>query len=133
METGSTSTQNKLVGIIMTLVLVCALISAVALAYFQLRYDGQQATNDPTPLVLGGEKLPKNNVLVPFDYTIMSIDSSMIVISGEHGNMQLPVSDDQVTVYHVSDNSKADITDLQVGQTVNLAMVPGEKAWVGIE
>lgn len=133
MEKPNTSNQNKSVGIIMALVLVFALASAVALVYLQLASRGQESTNTSTPLVLGGETLPANNIRVPFEYTIVSINDDLITLAGEHGNMELPVDNRQVTVYHVGDNTKANLTDLIVGQTVNLAIVPGEKAWVGIE
>ena len=131
MNTPTTPKNTKNVGIILVLVLGFVIVGVVVMGYFFAGNQRSQANNDS--IVLNGEPIPTENVKIPFDYTIVSVSVSTIVLDGKNGGMELPADENVTVVYHVGDNSLASINDLQTGQTVSLRIIPGEKAWIGIE
>lgn len=84
-------------------------------------------------LIIDNEPLPTEIIKIPFDYTVVSISDAVIMLEGKNGGFELPNDANITVVYRVDDNSLASINDLQTGQTVSLRIIPGEKAWIGIE
>lgn len=131
MNTSTSPNNTKTVGIILIMVLGFAIVGVFIVGYFVAGNQPQQGNDDP--IVLDGEPIPTETVKIPFDYTVVSVSTSTIVLEGKNGGMEIPADENVTAVYHVGDNSLGSINDLQAGQTVSLRIIPGEKAWIGIE
>lgn len=72
-------------------------------------------------------------IQVPFEYTVKSISSSQIILTGERGDIVFPTNF-AITYYDGDRGSKNTVTQsaLRVGQKVNLDMIPGQSASIFI-
>lgn len=71
----------------------------------------------PAPMIVKG----------PFQYTVKSVTSNLIVFSGDTGDMYVP-NDTTTEIRYSDDQAPATISALPIGRKVDLAFVPGEKA-----
>lgn len=104
------------------------LLLLVIIGVVLMTRGGSEPTTTDTPEGQG------QVVEVPFDYTVSTIDQSNIVITGENGDLTLPNDPNIITVY-MGDKTNAEpatIADLQIGQKIQLVMVPGQSASVYI-
>lgn len=73
---------------------------------------------------------PAVPVKVDFVYSITSITAEAIVLDGDSGEFVLPNDPAKVTVYGgpTKESPMLSLTDLKVGNRVNLEFVPGQSA-----
>lgn len=117
--------------------LVVAIIGIIGLTVY-LNSSQKKQTEIPTTTAQNPQN--SNNapasspVLVPFDYEVVSITSSEIVLTGKNGKLTLPNDSKMVSVYlgTPENNQVTSLTALKVGQKIKLEVTPGVSAKVFI-
>lgn len=127
--------KNKTLG----LFLVLLIIILVGLVYYYLNL-GKGPAEAPVAPAPAEEQLPTKTpsptvkvVEVPFDYEIVSISETQVIMTGERGEIAFP-NDERVRVFFGAppNDKPATFADFKVGQKIKLNMVPGKAAWVYI-
>ncbi|MDO8496956.1 MAG: hypothetical protein Q7S61_00235 [bacterium] len=80
-------------------------------------------TITPTPTVF----------VVPFDYEIKSVSPTLIVMTGQKGDLQVP-QNPIVKIFKGAPPSTEEIsfTDVKVGQKARVEVIPKQKVWIYI-
>ena len=136
--TQTTGQQDfKLIGIVITF-----LILGIGIVYFLALGTGNEPKQTDVAQLAQLTPSPTESdtvnpvVKVPFDYIVEDISDSEIVVNGDLGLMHLPNDPAQVTVRKMEQAgsyANAKISDLSIGQRVELEIKPGEFAIIYIK
>ena len=89
-------------------------------------------TNNTNTTVNDNTIVSKQNEVhkVDFAYKVKSITGEMIVLNGQNGDFTLPNDPSAITVYKgpTKESPKMELSQLKVGDTVNMEFVPGKSA-----
>jgi len=107
-----------------TAILMLVLFIGAASAYY---YAKQRPTPNlaSRPIVAVPSSTPMI-VKGPFQYTVKSITSDVLVFSGDTGDMYVP-NDTTTKIRYSDDQAPATISALPIGRKVDLAFIPGQK------
>lgn len=78
--------------------------------------------------------LPKEPVLVGFEYTVVRVNDVEIVLNGQEGELILPNDPTIVTVYLGFPSTQSmEISLLKVGDKAKVALIPGKAAEIYVQ
>jgi hypothetical protein len=101
--------------------LVISIFLVTSFNPFQQGSNSNQTTPIPLPTI-------NPIVEVPFEYVITGITESLITLTGQNGDLILPFDDSIVKVKSQTTSSEFNLSNLIVGQSVNLSFIPGQSA-----
>lgn len=126
---------NKYTGVLVVVIVLVLLGAGLFYVVNSSMLGGKQEGVTPvTPVVSvpGGVTEEPKFIKPDFSYTVKSISSDVIVLDGKNGEMNLSNDPTKVTAYAgpSKDSPKMELSQIKVGDLVNLEAVPGQQVWL---
>lgn len=110
--------------------LTCVLLVLGYIFFFKVQRPDQADVSRAQ----SSSKTVDSKVELPHTYQVVSMNERDIILGGQEGEMAIPNGGSGVMVFKGTPqtHTEASITDIKVGQSVVLEIIPGEKAWIYI-